>query len=350
MRTKKYLLLIFLLPAIASLLLVSCAPGAVPSAIPDPETPAAMLPSATPTSQPTATTQPGRVLLIAPAGADAQGVQAALEELSGSAGLILETRAGLEKEEITPDIRVVVSLDAPVNMGEMAAAAPQTQFIVFPSTDLPAAGNLTIIRRRLEYQAFVAGFVSVLLSTDYRAGALLPGDGPLGASLQEAFTNGARYFCGVCAPGYPLNVYFPQVAALPVASDGPAWQAAAAGMFDNQKVEVYYLSAEAVRPEVIEYLQGRVQFDKTVLLVGDQPPPDALKAQWAATVRFDVLSGLRQVWPDVTAGKGGAVLEAAIITENPAEDLVGEGRMRLVENLIAEIKAGRIVPFTVPRE
>lgn len=350
MRTIKNLLLIFLLLAVAGLLLVSCTPGAVPSGTPNPETPVAVLPSATPMPQPTATTQPGRVLLVAPAGADVQAAQAALAELSGTAGLILETRAGLQKEELTPDVRVVVSLDAPLNLAEIAAAAPQTQFIAVSSVDLPAAGNLTVIRERPEYQAFIAGYISALLSTDYRAGALLPGDGPLGASLQEAFTNGARYFCGVCAPGYPLNVYYPQIAALPSASDGPAWQAAAAGMFDNQKVEVYYLSAEAVRPEVIAYLQDRVQFDKTLLVVGDQSPPDALKAQWAATVRYDVVSGLRQVWPDVTAGKGGAVLEAAIIAENPTKGLVGEGRMRLVENLIAEIKAGRIVPFSVPRE
>ncbi len=356
MRTKRKYFLYFLLPVLLVLLLVSCSPGASPKITPGQATPGstALAPAATETQSPTATLLAGKVLLIVPAdvpapgGWDVQPVEAALEELSGANGLVFEKRDSLQKEAITPEIKLVVSLDATSNLAEMAAAAPQTQFIAITSTDMPAAGNLSVIRVRLEKQAFVAGFASVLLSNDYRAGGLLPSDGPLGASLQEAFENGASYFCGVCAPGYPL-VYYPQVAALPGTSAGPSWQAAAADMFDNQKVEVYYLSAEAARPEVLDYLLGKAQADKPVRVIGDTAPPDILKAQWAATVRFELVSVLRQAWPDMMAGKGGVTLEAALVVENQSPDLFGEGRMRLVNGLITEINAGRVALLSIPR-
>ncbi len=354
MRNNKNRTLIILLPAILVLLLASCSPGTAPAATSTPAPAQVTAAAETPTTQPTVTALPGKALLVTGSGADSEtataAVQAALTELSTAAGLMLETRPGLQKEEITSDIRVVVSLDASLNMTELAGAAPQTQFIAVSPVDLPGSGNLAVIRKRLEHHAFVAGYISVLLSTDYRAGALLPVDGPLGAVLQDAFANGARYFCGVCAPGYPLNIYYPQVAALPAASDGPAWQAAAAGLYDNQKAEVFYLSAEAARPEVLSYLQGRAQVNKMVLVVGDQPSPDMLKEQWAATVRFDLVPALRLAWADVMGGKGGSVFEADIIAENPNANLLGEGRMRLVKDLIAEMKSGRVHPFSIPRE
>ncbi len=350
MRTKIKSLLILFLPFIVGLLLAGCSPSAATKATADPVTPGATAPAPTATLFPTATSLPGKVLLVGQDSADTPAVQAALAELSEKGGLTFEKRPGLQKEEIGQEVRIVVSLDTAMNMAELAQAAPQTQFVAFSSADLPAAGNLTVIRRRLENQAFVAGFISVLLSTDYRAGGLLPADGPLGGGLQEAFSNGARYFCGVCAPGWPLGQYYPAVAALPGASDGPSWQAAAAGMFDNQKVEIFYLSAEAARPEVFDYLQGKTQLDKAVLVVGEQAPPDSLKAQWAATVRFDLASALREAWPNVAAGKGGAVIDAALVAENPAPGLLGEGRMRLVKDLIAEMKAGRVTPLSIPKE
>jgi hypothetical protein len=310
--------------------------------------PPALLPSAT--SEPSATPQPGRVIFLSPAGSSAQAAQAALDELSAAAGLTLETQSELQPGGLDSTVRVVVALAPPANLNDLVAAAPQTQFVVMSPADLSQAGNLTVIRWRPENQAFLGGFLAVLLSKDWRSGGLLPGDGPLGASLQEAFVNGGRYFCGVCAPGWPLGLTYPQVTALPAASDGPSWQSAAAVMFDNAAVEAYYLSDEAYRQEVFDYLQGKDQFGNTVLVAGTQPPPDALRGQWAATIRFDIPGTLRQVWPDLLAGKGGAVVEAPLALSDVNPENLGQGRQRLVNDLIEELRTGSLYPFTVPFE
>lgn len=337
--------------------LAGCAPQTNPQ--PSPTQAAATLdalvqPSAAPTATvaPSPTPLPGKVILAAPAGSDSAAgtsaaVQAALAELSTGDGLALETAADLQPAALGQDARVVVLLSPPANLPELLSAAPQAQFLVISGTDLPAASNLTVLRWRPENQAFLGGYIAVLLSTDWRAGALLPADSPLGASLQDALHNGGSYFCGVCAPGWPLYMTYPQVAVLPAASDGAAWQAAAAGLFDNAKVEVFYLAPEAYRQEVFDYLQGRVQFETTLMLVGAQPPPDALRAQWAATVGFDTAALLRHAWPDLLAGKGGGTLEAPLALSDVNSDNLGAGRLRLVEQLLAELNAGKVYPLSV---
>lgn len=304
----------------------------------------------TPTAEPSPTPQPGKLLLASPAGVDLQSLQAVLADAAGQAGLTVETRTDLQPADLTPEVKVVVLAAAPANLNDLLAAGQHAQFIVVSDADLNALGNLSVIRRKAEYQAFMGGFISVLLSTDWRAAGLLPNDGPLGEKLAEAYRNGGSYFCGVCAPGWPLGVTYPQVGAQPSTADGSTWQTAAVGLFDAQKVEAYYLSAEAAKPEVINYLRGLQQFGADVLVVGVQPPPDALVAQWAATVSFDTAAALEQILPGVLAGTGGAQVEAPLLLEHVNEDNLGDGRIRLVEELLAEIAAGRIHPFTVPLE
>ncbi|MBE0699743.1 MAG: hypothetical protein IH586_22685, partial [Anaerolineaceae bacterium] len=269
-------------------------------------------------------------------------------ELAGASGLLLETQTDLQPAGLDQNVRIVVAVSPPANLNDLLSAAPQTQFAVISGVDLPQANNLSVIRWRPESQAFLGGFISVLLSTDWRSGGLLPSDGPLGAGLQDAFVNGGRYFCGVCAPGWPLGLTYPQAAPLPASSDGPAWQAAAAGLFDNSKVEAFYLAPEAYRSEVFDYLQGKDQFGKVLLVVGALPPPDSLRGSWAATLSFDTLAPLRQAWPDLISGKGGSVIEAPLVLNDVNSANLGEGRLRLVKDLIEELRTGGIFPFTIP--
>ena len=341
---KKIHWLLFLL-LIPGALLAGCSNSPALTVTQAPQTTATLpLAAVTATPAPSPTAAATKVLFV---GAAQDGLQAALSELSAKSGLTLASLPALQKSDLTPDVKVAVLLAPPGDLADLIAAAPQVQFVVVSTVDLPAAENLTIIRTKVENQAFIAGYISVLLSTDFRAAGLLPTDGPLGEGLKEAFVNGGHYFCGVCAPGWPLNMYYPMVAEQPSTADGPTWQAAAASLFDTQKVEVYYLTQAAARPEVIAYLQGRTQADKTLIVLGDATPPDALKAQWAATVHFDLAAALQQVWPDVVAGKGGVVQPAKLLVDDVNSDILGPGKMRLVNNLMDQLDADQVLPNTI---
>lgn len=97
-------------------------------------------------------------------------------------------------------------------------------------------------------------------------------------------------------------------------------------------------------------MQGKVQVANPVLVVGAQPPLPELREQWAATVGFDVLAPIQQILPDVLSGKGGAIVDAQLQVQNVNETHLGAGKMRLVDELIKEIGAGRIYPYSVPLE
>lgn len=351
----RFILYLVILGVVLPLSLAACT-GPVATQVPLTDTAAASTEPAatvTPTLAPTFTPQPGKVLLVAPDGSNpqqVQDVQAVLAELAAPAGWVVESRTGLEASELSSELRVVVFLSAPTNLGELTAAAQQTQFIVVSPVDVQTGNNLSAVRLRVENQAFLAGFISVLLSTDYRAAGLLPVDGPLGADLKDAYINGGQYYCGACAPGWPLYEYYPQVPDLPGSSDGLTWQAAAADLFDNKKVEAYYLAPEAEKPEVIQYLMGKDQFGVTVTVVGAGDPPEELKSQWAVSVRLDVAEALRTLWPEVSIGKGGVTADTPLVLTDLNEDNLGAGRVRLVEELMLEISAGRVHPFSVPLE
>lgn len=310
-------------------------------------TPSLVIAAATLTPPASLTPEASKALLIAPAGSS---IQAAAVDLSAKAGLTLISQPALQKSDLTPAVRLVVLQSAPADLAGLLAAAPHTEFIVVSATDLPAAQNLTVIRTKVENQAFVEGYISVLLSTDFRAAGLLTNDGPADASVKDAYVNGGRFFCGVCGPGWPLKVYYPLVGEQPSTADGPTWQTTAASLFDNQKVEVYYLSPAATRPEVIAYLQGKAQGDKPLALLGEKAPPDGLKAQWAATVHFDLAAALQQVWPDVTSGKSVGVKQAPLLVDNTNPALLGAGKMRLVKDLMGQLEAGTVLPNSVPAQ
>jgi hypothetical protein len=352
MMKKTPLLLLTL--TLVGLLMASCGADTRPQpATPSPEgdgVPAAVA-SLTPTApEPTPTPEQGIVLLVGPAGA-AAALQPALADMAGASGWAVEQRDSLLPAEIRPAVKVIVLTEPTNNLVDLVVAAPQVQFLVFSPMDVIPGPNLTIIRQRVENQIFMAGYVSALISPDYRAAALLPSDGPVGEQLQDAFVNGARYYCGTCAPGWPLGVYYPAAAALPTGSPGDAWQAAAVDQFDAKKAEVFFVAPEAAaHPEVITYLQGRTQFDQTVRVVGITPPPDALRPQWAATVAFDNQSALQAAWDSMAAGNSGGLVDAPLILQHVNRDWLGSGKVRLVDMLLEEIHAARIFPFTVPRQ
>jgi hypothetical protein len=216
---------------------------------------------------------------------------------------------------------------------------------VVSSEALEPSANLTVIRLQAEYQAFVAGYVATLISNDWRSGGLIPAETP---SLQDAFSNGGRYFCGVCAPGWPSGATFPLASGAQAPADGGAWAVQAADFFDNGKVESFYLSAEASRPEVFAYLAGRVQLNTTVRVVGALPPADELRAQWAATVGLDPFEALSQALPEALAGKSAGSIGVPVSLSDVSPDLLSPGRLEMVETLLYEIAAGRINPFSVP--
>jgi len=336
------LLVPFLFTLVLSLVVSGCSGG----------NPFAPKPTATPTPQPTpiatATSMPDRVVLVATASDDAQlttEAQQSLAELAAASGLVFETRA--DAGTISTDVKIIIFLSQPVNLGSLANNTPGTQFAAVSNQDYKPAANVTIIKLRDDHVAFAAGFISEMLAPNYRAGALLNSED---AVLGQAFSNGARYYCGICLSTIFPYTKYPLTASNPVGSPASAWQTS----FDQinaGKVQVLYVDAKAASAELMAFLAN-----KDVVVFGSLAVPNT-SVRWAGTLAIDAVTALKEIWPELLAGKGGRVVNAAMrITQNQPQQLPGgeliwlsDGKIALLNQLMQKLRADQIYPFDVPQ-
>jgi hypothetical protein len=297
-----------------------------------------------PTPLPTPTLLPSRAILIAPNGADPAllaEAQNILTELTSASGLLFETRTEISAKEITADVKILVFLTHPENLGTLSNAAPRTQFAVVSDLNWNPGSNVTIIRRQPEYISFMAGFISVNLDNNFRSGALISASDTLS---QDAFSNGGHFFCGLCSPSIPPYVKYPLIATQPAGSSPSAWQAAFDQMYING-VRVLYVAPEAYSPELFTYLVG-----KEIILYGSQPPLEAARPRWAATLLVDGLSPLREIWPDLLAGKGGKIVYGGVRFTDVQPAFITPGKLEYFQKLVGRMRAGLLNPLTVPAQ
>jgi hypothetical protein len=336
---KKSILLLLLI-LLASLLTACASANPLPATptLPAPTQPESTSPAATPTPQPpTATPAPGKVLLVEPDSAGA-AVGAKLKELAAASKFTLQSLASLKASDLTPEVRIVVLLSTPEGLNELMAGAPKVQFVALGLPDLKAGANLSLISAQPEQAAFVAGFIAIIISEDWRSAGLLP-DAP--AALQDAFLNGGRYYCGRCIPIHGPIVAFPLAAALPAGSSASAWQDPVTRL-QTKILETVYVDPTVSSPDLLKLLAKQ-----RLNLVGGLPPTPDLASQWAATVSLDYAAPLAALWPGLVQGKGGQSASAAVqVTDiNPA--LLGIGKQRLMQDVITGLQAGTIGALTI---
>jgi hypothetical protein len=273
---------------------------------------------------------------------DGQVIQSTVNELASTSGLAVEIHPSLSPSELKPEVKVVVLLSQPPNLAELVSAQSQAQFALIAPGEQEASNNLSVIRLRPELQAFMAGYLAEILAPDWRAAGLLPDDPSSGAVVSEAFNNGAHYLCGVCASvGAPV-LRFPQTLALPAGSLATGVQAALEDLI-HKDIHVMYVSPELSNADMLGYLVG-----KSLILVGGQTPPDEIRKSWAATVRLDPQATLRDMWPDLVAGKGGKRVDSPLLVTDIQPELFSVGRQRLVDETLQDLQAGLIDPMSVP--
>lgn len=328
--------------AILAILLVACtntSPSPASPTLPGSEVPSVEAPVSTRTAVPlTPTPAPGKVLFVAPDPAAAAAIQAGVSKLAAASQFTLESVNSLQPANLSPEVRIVVLLSAPDNLNDLLAAAPRVQFVVVGVTGLETHPNLSVITSQPEQVAYVAGFIATIISGDWRSAGLLP-DTP--ATIQDAFLNGGRYFCGRCVPIHGPIVLFPLAAALPAGSSLAAWQDAVTQL-QTKILQTVYVDPSISSPDLLKLLA-----DQHLLLVGGQSPSQGLRSLWVATVSSDLLAPLTALWPDLVAGNGGKSMPAALLVSDINPDYLTLGKQRLMQDVITGLQTGTLGPLTV---
>lgn len=285
---------------------------------------------------PSPTNAPDRVVLIAEEGADSwtlEQTNLTLQELAASSGLEYETRQSINSSEITADIKVLVFLSHPTNLGSLSNAAPNTQFIVISDQDWTPSTNVSIIRVDPTYQTFMAGYASVMLADNFRSGGMLTSEG---GSLNIAYKNGAKYFCGLCnALIFPYNNY-PLTKEVSPSATSTEWMQAF-NELNLSTILFVYVPPQAYSSDLFNYIA-----QTNVKIIGITTPPAEAMPLWAGTFLIDGVSPIREIWNDVVAGRGGKTVNASLYLADTQAGLISQGRQALLNQVIDDLQAGTI--------
>jgi hypothetical protein len=306
-------------------------------------------PVKTPTRQdtPEEVLVPSRVLLIPSVESDPDLIirtQDALEALLKDSNWRLETHELITQELFTQDVRAVIGLGADVDIAGFAPTYQEVDFIAINNPNAIPASNISVIgdpaddSKRL---AFLAGYLSALISTDYKVGALIAEDSANKDELIEAFVIGAEYFCGICQPKYPPYNNFPQFITLPLANAENGYEEVVKSIV-NLGVENLYVNESLASAQLLGYL-SEMGFN----IVSEQSP-DVMTNNWIGTLQLDPGPSLGVAWSGILADSDGGQFPNAIVLVDMNTNLITEGRYRLFEEMLADLETGLVSPELVP--
>ncbi len=281
---------------------------------------ATALPSPTPTATPA---PPTAVLWAGPEAAPAlrEPAWAWVQSLAQDQGFVpLQRQPG---EDLPPNVQVIVAVEAapPNTDARILAIAP-------PSEVEEAVQKLDPTPADLAHRAFLAGYLSAVITKDWRI-AMLATENE--AQAAQAFEDGGRYFCGLCRPLYPPFVVYPAYALLPPESDAAAWQAAVQRL-QAAAVHTFVLSPEAMQANVAQDLPNNV-----VLIALDSPEDPT---RYAASIAADVQAGLDALWQDPALASTPVPMRLDVYDAGA----ISPGRQRLAEEVMHDLEAGFIAP------
>lgn len=136
----------------------------------------------------------------------------------------------------------------------LAQQNPTVKFILESEQRFNLPENAYQILTPRDDLVFVAGYLSALISEDWRTAALVTDESISGDSISNLFSNGVRYLCGLCAPVFGPIVYFPAIATAPALADTAALTQAY-GEIANVRPNVIFISPEFVSVDFVTALK-----------------------------------------------------------------------------------------------
>lgn len=274
-----------------------------------------------------------------------------IERLVSRYSMDLITSVEIIEDDLTSkNIKVVVSTSPTDDLPAVAARHPEVQFVAVDHPGFSPSENLSLIGEQEEVnlqQVFMAGYLSALISEDYKVAALIPSDVEDSASLIEVFVNGARFFCGACRPLYPPYNAFPQWETLPIDYTSSDFEPAMDTLMAKE-IEVLFVDGRLASTELFTYLNN---WDG--MFVSDNSPNfhpwvQLVRNNWAGTVRPDVESALEEIFPLLLEGQGNYDVPVKMVVTSTEEGLISEGRLQLFDEFAEDLKNGLILPETIP--
>lgn len=304
-----------------------------------------VVPSHTP--PPTATTIPTLstplALLILPADMDkptSDLYQKTVYDLALASGFRFQVRNGITPEDLAdPTLKVVIAFPPDPGVANYAPTAPNVQFLAVNIPNLTAGANISVLapNTQTEIPAFLAGYTLAMLLDEYQIGMLYPDGDPNAIGAVNAFSNGMRYYCGLCSGVYIEPISYPTVLGIPSNEDPGKFGGYANVLINDRDVDGLYIYPSLASDDFLSYVgtQG-------VLLVGTSRP-EPRPGGWVMTITPDTIKAIQSAWPQLIAGQGGQSVQSPLGLSDVDSGVLTDGKLRLVQETLNALVAGRIL-------
>ncbi len=334
MRVKNFLfaiLTIAILSACGGSATEVAAPMAVPTNTPPP----------TATIIPTPSTS--LAILVIPADLDKVNsdlYQKTVYDLAQQSGFRFQVRNSLSPADLAdPTLKVVIVLPPDPGLAAIAPTAPRIQFLAVNIPDLTAGGNLSVLAgdSQVDIPAFLAGYTAAMITEEYHIGMVIPQGNPDGNRAYAAFVNGRTFYCGLCRTFYYTQVTYPTYVEVPGDEDPKNYGGYANLLINDKDVDTLYVYPSLANDDLLSYIgtQG-------VQLIGTSMPVPR-PGGWVMTIRPDTIKAIQTAWPNLIAGQGGVNVQSPLGLADVDPDLLTPGRLRLVQETLDSLLAGRIL-------
>lgn len=281
------------------------------------------------------------LVLWAPESVDPTLAEQLEKELSAYAdtnGHTLALTTSLSTAQLSPNVRVVVSLASRNEVEPLASVLPQVQFLALNASDLVPAENLSLVitgEPSRDQLGFLAGYILALGTPDFRVGVLSQAGTPEGQTTRDAFVTGARFYCGLCNARFAPVEYYPFTAEVSDPANPADWQAAVDALLAKSVTSIF-VQPELSTPELIAYLNS-----KNITLIGVEGQPNLESIQRL----LGVLSSGIDIEPALgrlLLGESVGVVKAGIELKQVNRDLFSDGRVILFERIKQDLLDGYI--------
>jgi len=335
----------FLLAILILVLLSACGGSATETVVAPPTAVPTITALPTVTLMPTPST-PLAILLL-PADMDktiSDLYQKTVYDLTQGSGFRFQVRNILSPTDLAdPTLKVVIVLPPDPGVASLAPTAPGVQFLAVNIPNLTPGGNLSVLAgdSQVELPAFLAGYVAAMISDEYHIGMMIPKDNPDAQRAFNAFSNGMTYYCGLCPKTlYYFDIYgnameYPQLVEIP-ADEKQNLYPAYANLLTDKKVAMVYIYPTIATSELLTTIGTN-----GVISIGDVTP-NPRPIYWTASLQPDVAKAIQSAWLDLMAGRGGLTFNPPFALTDVDPAILTPGKQQLVEQVLADLLAGRI--------
>ncbi len=291
-------------------------------------------------------------LLVIPVDMDQETAdiyQALVYNLAQDSGMRFQVRNTLTQADLEPALRVVIAFPPDPGLLALAPAAPQAQFLSVNIPDMVAGGNLSVLANtdRPDIAAFISGYISAMITNDYRVGLMIPKDDALGVTTKTAFQNGFDYFCGTCnafifPPWCTVTPCYPQYIEIPAEEDPITYNAYSDFLIIQRQVETIYVPSQFATPDLLTYLSTN-----GILVIGDASPAKKY-GNWVSTIQPDVIQGIESAWSQLLAGTGGINVTSPLVLADVNSEHLDTGKEANAQQVLDQLQSGLILTGVNP--